>query len=151
LTAEHRERDDGAGLCRGSTAGKRHNRYTSGTSTYLVERRCDVGKTLQPLRHYCKSFIPGSNRLVRPWRRPAVASSLRHGASRLSGDQATDPGTSACDHHARLAELPGHRLPSSAPDSDAPVPGRPASPRDVLGSIVRVRPHRVRIAGMGRA
>lgn len=34
---------------------------------------------------------------VRPWRRPTVDSSLRHGASRLTGCQATDPASSACD------------------------------------------------------
>ncbi len=85
---------------------------------------------------------------VRPWRRPTVDSSLRHGASRLAGCQATNPASSACGHRASLARPPGHALPSSAPDSDGSVPGRAASPRDLRGPGGRVRPHGLRIAGV---
>jgi hypothetical protein len=88
---------------------------------------------------------------LRPWRRPTVDSSLRHGASRLVGRQATNPASSASGHHASLARLPGQRLPSSAPDSDGSVPAGAASPRDLCGPGGRVRPHGSWITGMGRA
>ena len=58
------------------------------------------------------------------------------------GCQATNSASSACDQRPRPAELPGHRLPSSAPDSDGSVPGGAASPRGVRGPSGRVRPHR---------
>ena len=88
---------------------------------------------------------------LRPWRRPTVDSSLCHGAPTLVGCQATNPASSASSHHASLARLPGHPLPSSAPDADGSVPGGAAPPRDLRGSSGRVRPDGLRIAGLGRA
>jgi hypothetical protein len=140
------------------TAGARPSRGRGGRGVPMERKRPTIGAPRVPTwpeRGSARATRPRVDhrsvirRPVRPWRRPAVAWSLRHGDSRFAGDEATDPGSSVCGREVPLAGLPGLRLPASASNSDASVPGRAAPRRNVLGSVVGVRPHGVRITGVG--
>jgi hypothetical protein len=71
-----------------------------------------VGLASWPERGSARSARPPCERRrivwwpVRPWWCPPVHSSLHHGTSKLTGYQATNPASSASDHHGALARPP---------------------------------------------
>ena len=119
-----------------SPALKRTSTIRSSLFSVVVHtawERCTVGPDMARAGQRAPSGFPRNRqsevrRRVRPWQRPADAPTLRDGALKLTGSEATDPGSSASGYPTSMARPPGIRLSSSAPDPDGSLPGRAAPP-----------------------